>query len=108
MKEDELTYPFWLGDASPDGTRRLGLSETWLESQGIENVVAVELVPAGTALHAGDALGLLHTASRAHDLRAPAAMTIVRVNPDVLANPALARRSPYGRGWLVEAGMISR
>ena len=101
MREDASTYPFWLEEAAEAGRARLGLSEAFLEALGAP-CVGLELLAAGTRVARGEALGLLHTATRTLDLRAPFGLELLALNPAAVGDPALVRRSPYGRGWLAE------
>ena len=77
----------------------VSLSEAWLEILG-EEPVGCELLPPGTRVGPGEAIGFLHTPTRTLDLRAPLAMEVLRPNRDVLTNARLVTASPYGRGWL--------
>ena len=50
--------------------------------------------------------GMLTTDRASHDLRAPCSMRIAEVNARALEDPALARLSPTGEGWLIEIQAI--
>ena len=111
-----MSGPFRIDDYTLEptgeaGRWRLGLSEAWVESVAGEGgggaaspgeFVALELQPPGTRLHAGEALGFIHTPRRTYDLRVPFALEVLALNAAALANPALVRLAPGGRGWLAE------
>jgi glycine cleavage system H lipoate-binding protein len=101
MHEDDSTYPFWIEEMS-GGRARIGLSETYLETLGGEEIVGVELQPVGMRLGPGDGLGFLFTGTRAIDLRAPLACEILAHNELIKNDARLIRLSPYHRGWLME------
>lgn len=67
--------------------------------QELTDVVFVELPAVGRALKAGEACAVVESVKTASDLYAPVSGEVVAVNPDVVADPALVNRDPYGRGW---------
>jgi glycine cleavage system H lipoate-binding protein len=91
----------WIQSAGP-GLARLGVDEQFLETFD-EEIVGLELAPAGTRLRRGEAFGFLHAATRTFDLRAALGLEIVEVNALALADPRRVRESPYGEGWLILA-----
>ena len=90
----------WIWFAAEGELQRVGLEEGFLEGLGAE-IVALELAPAGTWLHAGDTFGMLTLATRTVDLRAPRGFQVVTVNEAAEQDPRLVRQSPYARGWLM-------
>jgi glycine cleavage system H protein len=96
----EADEAIWIGPPEA-GRRRVGLNAGWLENRSV-SVVALELLPVGATVRAGDTFGFLHTPTDTLDLRASVAMHVVAVNGDVLARPRLVELAPHGRGWLIE------
>lgn len=70
--------------------------------QELTDVVFVELPAAGRALKAGEACAVVESVKTASDLYAPVSGEVVAVNPDVVADPALVNRDPYGSGWFFQ------
>lgn len=95
---------FWIADPDnadePASGRRLGLAPAEAESmQG--DWVALELPPAGANIRSGETFGFVTTDRATHDLRAPFAFRVIEVNSRAIQNPAVARLSPTGEGWLL-------
>ncbi|MBE7502112.1 MAG: glycine cleavage system protein GcvH [Verrucomicrobiales bacterium] len=70
--------------------------------QELTDVVFVELPAVGRALKAGEACAVVESVKTASDLYAPVSGEVVAVNPDVVADPALVNRDPYGSGWFFQ------
>lgn len=66
------------------------------------DMVYVELPDVGKEVTAGDELGVLESVKAASDFYAPVSGVIVDINQEVVANPALVNKDPYGNGWLVK------
>jgi glycine cleavage system H protein len=101
-EEPDQTYPFWIAASNADDAPgRIGLVESYLENLE-SDLVGLELGEAGSHIKTGNTFGFLHTASGTHDLRAPCAFEIIRLNLDALENAGIVRESPYRKGWLLE------
>ncbi|MCL4817921.1 MAG: glycine cleavage system protein H [Vicinamibacteria bacterium] len=61
----------------------------------------VSLPRVGTLLKAGERAIAITAGGRSVSLAVPVAATVTAVNRDVLQDPALASRDPYGHGWLL-------
>ena len=83
----------WL---ATDGT--VGLSDH--APKEITDVVFVELPKVGRQFKAGEAVAVVESVKAAFDIYAPVSGKIVKVNNDVVKNPALVNQAPYGNGWL--------
>lgn len=83
-----------------DDTVRVGVTDFAQSSLG--DVVFVQLPAVGTNLTAGETFGEVESTKSVSDLYAPVSATVVAVNPDLEANPALVNTDPYGQGWLLE------
>jgi glycine cleavage system H protein len=80
---------------------RIGMDSLAVETSG--TLAELSLPPAGTQLAAGRPFGQLEAAKFVGPLVSPVSGTVLAVNDAVAADPGLAEREPYGRGWLVEA-----
>lgn len=78
---------------------RVGLDDVAQRSAG--PVSAVRLKPAGRPIAAGKPFGTMEAGKYVGPLKAPAAGQVVDVNADVMSQPGLLNRDPYGAGWLV-------
>jgi glycine cleavage system H protein len=56
--------------------------------------------PVGTAVDQNRAFAAVEMSKTIRSARAPVAGTIVAVNVDAVARPALINEDPYGKGWL--------
>jgi glycine cleavage system H protein len=66
------------------------------------DVVFVELPPVDRTLEAGQSFGVIEAVKTVSDLYAPVAGTIVEVNAELTAQPALVNQAPYEGGWMVK------
>ena len=78
----------------------VGITEHAQELLG--DMVFVELPQVDTEVHAGDELGVLESVKAASDFYAPISGIVVAINQEVVENPALINRDPYGAAWLVK------
>ena len=93
-----VDYNVWLQPHAP-GVVTLGAT-----SYGV--ALAIEFFaflpkPVGMLIEAGRAVGLLELSKTMVSVRSPVAGTIVEVNAQAAARPALISEDPYGAGWLV-------
>ena len=94
---DRATH-LWVRSAGAAAT--IGLDALGLESLG--DMAYVTLPAIGTSVQRGAAAGSLEAAKMVGDLMAPISGTIVARNEDVLRDPGLINREPYGAGWLLQ------
>ena len=78
----------------------IGLDALGLESLG--DMAYLSLAAAGAPVRRGESIGTLEAAKMVGDLVAPVSGTIAARNEEVLRDPSLVNRDPYGAGWLVE------
>jgi glycine cleavage system H protein len=64
-------------------------------------VAYVKLKPAGGKVIKGRALGTIEAGKYIGPVRAPVSGVIIEVNQEVLDQPSLINKDPYGKGWLV-------
>lgn len=67
----------------------------------LSHATRVSLPQVGAFLRAGEQAVVVATGDRRVTLPVPVAGTVTAVNHDVLRDPALASRDPYGHGWLL-------
>lgn len=87
--------------ARPDpatGQLVVGLNALGLAALG--DLAYITLRATGTTVRRGEPIGTLEAAKMTGDLFAPVSGTLVGGNPDVLRDPTLVNRDPYGAGWL--------
>jgi glycine cleavage system H protein len=90
------------GWARPEITGMLTLGVDDFAQHLVGPVAAVHLPQPGTVLNDGSPGWWLEADGKRVDVLAPISGTVVAVNADVLAQPALVNDDPYGRGWLVK------
>lgn len=83
-----------------DDTIRVGITDFAQSSLG--DVVYVQLPEVGADVASGDTFGEVESTKSVSDLYAPITATVVAVNADLEANPALVNSDPYDGGWLVD------
>lgn len=87
--------------ADPDlatSTIIIGMDALGLSALG--DLAYITLRPAGTHVRRGEPVGTLEAAKMTGDLAAPISGVLIAGNPDVLRDPTLVNRDPYGAGWL--------
>lgn len=66
------------------------------------DMVYVELPTIGTAVKAGEEIGVLESVKAASEIYAPISGVISAINSQVIEAPELLNSDPYGAGWLVK------
>ncbi len=88
----------WLRDEG-EGRFRVGITDHAQEALG--DVVYVELPEVGTAVTAGQPLGVVESTKSVSDVYAPLSGSVLERNGVLEERPELVNGSPYGDGWLV-------
>ena len=78
---------------------RVGADELAAKVAG--HLTAVDLPERGKWIRQGQKIVALHRNGREIDLVSPIEGTVVRINEKLLRDPDLARKDPYGDGWLL-------
>jgi glycine cleavage system H protein len=78
---------------------RIGLDALGLDALG--DVVHLTLVPEGTAVRRGEALGSIEAEKMVRPLLAPVSGTVIARNAGILETPRRMASDPYGSGWLI-------
>ncbi len=104
---DELYYQVekhvWVRPLRPD-LLRVGLTPVGYELLG-HSLVAISpqrAVSPGQFVPKGRSLAMVESLKYIGPLAAPVSGILLRLNEQVLANPALAEADPYGEGWIAE------
>ena len=87
-------------DANDDGNARIGISDHAQAALG--DLVYVELPAVGDELSQGDACAVVESVKAASDIFTPVSGTVIAINEDLDADPAIINSDPYNDGWLFE------
>ena len=66
----------------------------------LSDIVMVEPPAVGQKVKAGDAIGTIEAVKAVTDLFAGITGEVVEVNDNVVADPSIINKDPYGEGWL--------
>ena len=66
------------------------------------DIVFVEIETAGESLDEHAVFGTVEAVKTVSDLFMPIKGTVLEVNPELEANPALVNEDPYGAGWMIK------
>jgi len=91
-------------DANDDGHARIGISDHAQAALG--DLVYVELPAVGDELSQGDACAVVESVKAASDIYTPVSGTVIAINEDLDADPAIINSDPYNDGWLFELELI--
>lgn len=80
---------------------RIGMDALGVETSG--TIAHLSIAEDEDELVRGRPFGQLEAAKFVGPLVSPLSGTISRANPEVIENPGLLERDPYGAGWLIEA-----
>ena len=84
----------------------LGLAPTlWPLAKSIGSIDKIEVPQAGRWVRQGQKAFTLYAGTERFDLVSPAEGEVTEVNADVVRDPSLLFKDPYGKGWLVKVNM---
>jgi glycine cleavage system H protein len=83
------------------GRARIGMDALGIETSG--TLAELSFAGVGTELIAGRPFGQLEAAKFVGPLVSPVSGWVLAANNEVVRDPGLAERDPYGAGWLIEA-----
>lgn len=86
----------WL-EPHDDGTATVGITVHAQDALG--DVVFVDLPAVGASFAAGAVAAVVESVKAAADVYMPASGTVLAVNEDLRADPALANSAPLDAGW---------
>ena len=85
---------------SKDGITRIGITEHAQDALG--DIVFVELPQAGKSFAKGEVVAVIESVKAAADVFSPASIKVLKINPLLKDDPALANSDPLASGWLLE------
>lgn len=65
------------------------------------DIVYVELPAVGTAFKKGQVFGVVESVKAVSDLYMPVGGTVMDTNANLVDDPGILNRDPYGQGWMV-------
>ena len=83
----------------PDGTVKLGMTTVATAMAG--QIVAFTPKKAGRSVEAGKSCATVESGKWVGPAKSCAAGEVVKVNDELIANPALANSDPYEKGWFI-------
>jgi len=86
-----------------DNVATVGVSDHAQELLG--DLVYVELPEAGSAVAAGDSVGVIESVKAASDTYAPVSGEVIEVNEELEGAPERINDDPYGDGWMYKIAM---
>jgi glycine cleavage system H protein len=99
---DNLLYDvenhIWFQE-QPDGTVKLGMTTVATAMAG--PLVAFTPKKAGRSVDAGKSCATVESGKWVGPAKSVAAGSVVKVNDDLVANPAIANQDPYEKGWFI-------
>lgn len=87
-----------------DGIATIGITDHAQEALG--DLVFVELPAVGDEVSQGDPCAVVESVKAASDLYAPISGTVVAINEELDADPAIINTDPYDDGWLFKIELI--
>lgn len=81
-----------------DGIATIGITDHAQEALG--DLVFVELPAVGDEVSQGDPCAVVESVKAASDLYAPVSGTVIEINEELDADPAIINTDPYDDGWL--------
>ena len=88
-----------------EGIYRIGITDFAQNSLG--DVVFLNLPMEGDAVSADEAFGDIESVKAVSDLVSPVSGVVTAVNEELLDNPELVNKDPYGEAWIIEVGDVT-
>jgi glycine cleavage system H protein len=101
---EELRYAAsheWIRVEGTTGT--VGISDH--AQAELSDVVYVELPKVGSKVNAGSVVATIESVKAASDIYAPASGEITEVNAELVKQPELVNKDPYGVAWLFKVAL---
>jgi glycine cleavage system H protein len=86
-----------------DNIATIGVTDHAQELLG--DLVYIELPEVGSAVAAGDSVGVIESVKAASDTYAPVSGEVVEVNTELEGAPERINLDPYGDGWMYKVAM---
>jgi len=81
-----------------DGTGTVGITDH--AQQELSDVVYVDLPKLGSRVAAGAVAAVVESVKAASDIYSPVSGEVVAINNELITQPDLANKDPYGAAWL--------
>ena len=92
----------WLTTGDP---ATVGITANAADALG--DIVYLELPEVGAPVTAGAVCGEIESTKSVSEIYSPATGTVVAVNDEAVADPALVNSDPFGRGWLLRVEVVA-
>ncbi len=86
-----------------DNVATVGVTDHAQELLG--DLVYVELPEQGSAVAAGDSVGVIESVKAASDTYAPVSGEVIEINEELEGSPERINHDPYGDGWMYKIAM---
>ncbi|MCI2414975.1 MAG: glycine cleavage system protein GcvH [Candidatus Aramenus sp.] len=74
----------------------------------LRDIVGVELPQVGREVKMGESIAVVESVKAAADIYSPLSGTVVEVNEDLISEPELINRDPYGAGWIFKLKVANK
>jgi len=88
-----------------DGTNAV-IGITDFAQSELGDVVFIEIETRGENLPKGEVFGTVEAVKTVSDLFMPVAGEVIEVNDDLIDNPELVNKDPYGKGWMIRVAVL--
>lgn len=92
----------WLTTGDP---ATVGITANAADALG--DIVYLELPEVGAQVTAGAVCGEIESTKSVSEIYSPVTGTVVAVNAEAVADPALVNSDPFGRGWLLRVEVVA-
>ena len=91
----------WIKVENDVGT--IGITDYAQDQLG--DIVYVEEIKKGTNLNKGDVISTVESVKAVSDVYSPISGEIVEVNQDIIEDPSIINKDPFGQGWFAKIKM---
>jgi len=91
----------WIKVENDIGT--IGITDYAQDQLG--DIVYVEEIKKGTNLNKGDVISTVESVKAVSDVYSPISGEIVEVNQDIIEDPSIINKDPFGQGWFAKIKM---
>ena len=88
----------WIKVEGDAGT--IGITDYAQDKLG--DIVYLEDIEKGKKIKAGETLTTIESVKAASDIYAPVSGEVVEVNSEVIKEPSIINKDPYGQGWIAK------
>ncbi|MBW9141763.1 MAG: glycine cleavage system protein GcvH [Candidatus Aramenus sp.] len=74
----------------------------------LRDIVGVELPQVGREVKMGESVAVVESVKAAADIYSPLSGTVVEANEDLLSEPELINKDPYGAGWIFKLKITNK